>query len=86
MPLVIRYPWRLIERGQGFFIPCLDIEAVREEGLKKALSLRMLDARGVTGIRNGFTGVWFSRLPSPRPLPCAPSPQGESLADASRPT
>ena len=62
MPLVIRYPWRLIERGQGFFIPCLDSEAVREEGLKKALSLRMLDARGVTGIRKGFTGVWFYRL------------------------
>ena len=61
MKLAIHYPWEQTEKGQGFFIPCLDIEAVREEGLKKALSLRMLDARGVTGIRNGFTGVWFYR-------------------------
>ena len=60
--LNVTYPWKKTERGQGFFIPCLDIEAVREEGLKKALSLRMLDARGVTGIRKGFTGVWFYRL------------------------
>ena len=67
MPLLIRYPWRQIERGQGFFIPCLDIDAVREEGLKKALSVRMLDARGVTGIRNGFTGVWFYRLAARTP-------------------
>ena len=67
MPLLIRYPWRQIERGQGFFIPCLDIEAVREEGLKKALSVRILDARGATGIRNGFTGVWFYRLAARNP-------------------
>jgi hypothetical protein len=62
MKLAIHYPWEQTEKGQGFFIPCLDIEEVREEGLKKALSLRMLDARGVTGIRKGFTGVWFYRL------------------------
>ena len=61
MPLVIRYPWRLIERGQGFFIPCLDTAAVREEGLKAAIKLRMLDARAYAGIRNGFIGVWFYR-------------------------
>ena len=66
MPLVIRYPWRLIERGQGFFVPCLDPDPIRTEGLKRALDLRLFDAKAQAGIRNGLTGVWFYRLP-PRP-------------------
>lgn len=59
----VRYPWKQLEKGQGFFVPCLDTTAVREEGLRKAVSLRLLDARAIVGIRTGLMGVWFYRLP-----------------------
>lgn len=64
---LVRFPWLKTERGQGFFIPCLDTELIREMGLRKAVSLKILDARAHPCIRNGFIGVWFfrrSRSPS----------------------
>ena len=57
----IQFPWKKLEKGQGFFVPCLDTEAMRELGLKKAVLLRILDARAKTGIYQGFTGVMFYR-------------------------
>jgi hypothetical protein len=60
---LIQFPWTKIEKGQGFFIPCLDHAAMRELGLKKAVLCRILDARAITGIHNGFTGVLFYRPP-----------------------
>ena len=59
----IHFPWEKLEKGQGFFIPCLDPAAMRELGLKKAVLCRILDARAITGIHNGFTGVLFYRPP-----------------------
>jgi hypothetical protein len=59
----IQFPWTKVEKGQGFFVPCLDTDAVRELGLKKATLSRILDARAIAGIQNGFTGVWFYRKP-----------------------
>ncbi len=59
----IHFPWEKLEKGQGFFIPCLDVDAMRELGLKKATLSRVLDARAKTGIYQGFTGVLFYRLP-----------------------
>ena len=58
---LIQFPWTKIEKGQGFFIPCLDTDKVREEGLRQSVSARVLDARASTGILTGFTGVWFYR-------------------------
>ena len=71
---LIRFPWETTERGQGIFIPCLDPDSVRELGLRKAVLCRVLDARAKTGIYEGFTGVFFFRLPDrkPRPLDSAP--------------
>ena len=60
---LIQFPWTKIEKGQGFFIPCLDTDEVREVGLRKAVLCRVLDARAITGIHEGFTGVMFYRLP-----------------------
>ena len=57
------FPWLRVKRGQGFFVPCLDPEPVRTEGLKRALDLRLFDAKAQAGIRSGLTGVWFYRLP-----------------------
>jgi hypothetical protein len=65
MSLVVRYPWTKLERGQGFFVPCLDPEAVKEDGLKKAVFLHMFDAHAKVGIRGGLMGVWFYRTPPP---------------------
>ena len=59
--LSIRYPWKGLERGQGFFVPCLDTEAIKREGLNKALSLRLFDARATPCIIEGRVGVWFYR-------------------------
>jgi hypothetical protein len=65
----IRLPWKQLERGQGFFIPCLDFEKMREYGLVKAVGMRILDAHAIPGIKDGAAGVWFFRKPSqPRPV------------------
>ena len=61
--LSIRYPWKGLEKGQGFFVPCLDTEAMKEWGLKKAFSLRILDAHASVGILDGKLGVMFYRRP-----------------------
>lgn len=62
--LSIRYPWKGLKKGQGFFVPCLDTEAVRLEGLNAALKFRVFDAKAEPCIRNGFIGVLFRREPS----------------------
>jgi hypothetical protein len=59
----IRFPWKKTEKGQGFFVPCLDADAVRELGLKKAVLNRILDARAYAAVLNGRAGVWFYRRP-----------------------
>lgn len=60
--LRIKYPWSQLERGQGFFVPCLDTEGIRAEGLQDALRYRLFDARAVAGVKDGLIGVWFFRL------------------------
>jgi hypothetical protein len=61
MCLKIQYPWEKVEKGYGFFVPCVDPVAVREDGLKRAVFMRILDARATIGIRNKLMGVWFYR-------------------------
>ena len=55
----LSYPWRRLKRGQGFFIPCLDTETVKEYGLRQALKYRIFHAKAKTGIKNGLIGVLF---------------------------
>ena len=57
------FPWQRVEKGQGFFVPCLDLENVRLKGLNEALSQRLFDAKASPGIRDGLLGVWFYRTP-----------------------
>lgn len=59
------YPWTTLEKGEGFFIPCLDTKEVYEDGLKAALRERVFDARALQCIRRGLLGVWFYRKPVP---------------------
>jgi hypothetical protein len=59
--LQVLYPWQQLEKGQSFFVPCLDTQPVREEGLRKALGLRLYDARATVGVKHGKLGVIFYR-------------------------
>ena len=59
----LRLPWKQLERGQGFFIPCLDFEKTREYVLVKAVGERIFDAQAIPGIKDGVVGVWFFRKP-----------------------
>ena len=61
--LLIQYPWRQVEKGQGFFVPCLDVARVQTEGLNAALTERLFDAKAYPAIRDGLIGVWFFRTP-----------------------
>ena len=63
MTLQVRYPWVTLNRGEGFFVPSLDVEKTKAEGLGKALGFHLFDARATIGIRTGLMGVWFFRLP-----------------------
>jgi hypothetical protein len=67
MKLEIHFPWETTEKGQGFFIPCLDTHEVRAQGLKAAIKMRLLDARAYPCIRGDLIGVWFFRLPHRTP-------------------
>jgi hypothetical protein len=49
------------EEGQGFFVPCLDTQAVKEEGLQEALRHRIFNAKAVIGTKHQKLGVWFYR-------------------------
>lgn len=73
------YPWTEVEKGQGFFVPALDLEAEREAGLRAAVKVRVLDARATYCLRDGLIGVLFHRAPP------APKKQPVSSAAASHP-
>jgi len=59
--LKIHYPWSQLEKGQGFFVPCIDPETVKIDGLRKALNYRLFSAKAKIGIKSGRLGVWFYR-------------------------
>jgi len=65
----LRLPWKQLERGQGFFVPCLDFEKTREYVLVKAVGLRIFDAQAMPGIKDGVVGVWFFRKPRKTVVP-----------------
>lgn len=55
------YPWSVVKKGQGFFVPALDLEAATEAGLRAAVRAHLKDARAVPCVRQGLLGVWFYR-------------------------
>jgi hypothetical protein len=57
----IRYPWQQLKKGQGFFVPALDTEKAKEEGLKAALTARV-KAKAYVGIKSKQLGVVFVRV------------------------
>ena len=55
------FPWSRLEKGQGFFIPCVNTEEVRLAGLNEALRQRVFGAKAYSAIKDGLMGVWFFR-------------------------
>lgn len=60
----MKLPWKTLEKGQGFFIPALDLGPVREAGLVEAVKARVLDAQALYCIHDGMIGVLFYRKPT----------------------
>ncbi len=56
----IIYPWAKLRPGKGFFVPGLDVEKVRELGLRAALPHR-INAQAIVGVKENQLGVWFYR-------------------------
>ena len=54
-------PWGQLEKGQGFFIPALDLDAVKEAGLRAAVQHHLRDAAAVYCVSRGRLGVYFYR-------------------------
>lgn len=63
----LRLPWQQLDRGQGFFVPCLDTNAAREYVLKQAVLARMFHVHATPCIIDGLIGVWFFRPPQRTP-------------------
>ena len=56
--LEVDYPWALMEKGDAIFVPTLNYEITKEEGLKAALLYR-LNIETRFGIFDGKLGVLF---------------------------
>lgn len=55
------FPWSTLDKGQGFFIPCVNVMEVQKTGLNEALRQRVFGAKAYPAIRDGMSGVWFYR-------------------------
>ena len=55
------YPWTRLKKGQGFFVPALDLDAAREAGLRAAVRAKVTDAKTLYCIREEQLGVLFYR-------------------------
>jgi hypothetical protein len=56
----IQFPWAKLRPDEGFFVPCLDTQKVRELGLRAAIPHR-IKAFAVIGVKGNQLGVWFYR-------------------------
>jgi len=55
------WPWSKLEIGDGFFVACLDHEAVKKEGLREA-ALSGVNGAATPAIFKGLYGLWFIRI------------------------
>ena len=57
----MHFPWLEVPPQGGFFVPTLNLDVVKVNGLKAALYHRV-QAKAEIGRKNGKLGVWFTRL------------------------
>ena len=55
-----RYPWHEVKKGEGFFVPGLNVKQIRKEGMTAALLLRY-KIKTLIGVKAGVYGVMFLR-------------------------
>lgn len=77
MPRPIVFPWDKVGIGQSLFVPCLDFEAVRRQGLASALPYRY-HIHAIYGVKHGRAGVLFIRT-APR-LPVSAGRAGSAAS------
>jgi len=56
----VHYPWAKTPRGGAFFVPTLELERVKEDGLRAAV-YHKIKARTQFGVVDGRLGVLFIR-------------------------
>jgi hypothetical protein len=57
----VHYPWAKTPVKGGFFVPTLELERVKEDGLRAAVFHKM-KAKAQFGVVDGRLGVLFIRL------------------------
>lgn len=57
--LTYKFPWGALPPYGGFFIPTLDVDGVRERGLKEGVRVHII-GKGVPAIKDGKLGVLFT--------------------------
>jgi len=57
----VHYPWSTTPVKGGFFVPTLQLEKVKLDGLKAAI-YNKVKATAEFGIKDGKLGVWFTRV------------------------
>ena len=63
MTILKSYPWTMLKKGQGFFVPALDLDATIEAGLLAAVRAKITDGKAQPCIKAGRLGVLFYRAP-----------------------
>jgi len=56
-----RYPWNDVAPGDSFFVPALDVERVRSEGIVEGIRCAV-KVKAEIGVYNKRYGVLFTRL------------------------
>ena len=57
----VHYPWNKTPVGGGFFVPTLNLEQTREDGLRAAVFYKM-KGKSVFIVKDTRLGVWFTRV------------------------
>lgn len=56
----IHFPWRGLKKGEGFFVPALDIETTTTYGERSALHFKA-SMKTLIGVKDGKFGILFIR-------------------------
>lgn len=57
----MHYPWAKVPPKGGFFVPTLELDRVKEDGLRAAV-FHKVKAKAQFGVSEGRLGVWFTRV------------------------
>lgn len=63
----LNLPWDRLDRGTGFFVPCLDFKGVSLALQREALRYGLIDVHIEPGIMAGYAGLYVFRRPRRKP-------------------